>query len=247
MKKFISVLLSFACLALASCGNTVTGTPNTMDETTPLDTQTTVITETPTIIEPSETDPMETTTVATEAPKPATIYSFGESVESDMLRFTPKFEGFHKEVGNWPDKNYLTPNGKSAGSNPFKASDEKIMMTFSGTFEFIGKSSRTENFEYTYSVIYANDYEFKSHEYGGSHDYTCGWGMAMDAASNDWNRNENNGSVGNGKMKFEALSAKKTRYVRFCIEVPEILATDESSPIQVIFNFDGNSYVFNIR
>lgn len=247
MKKFISVLLTLACLTLASCGNTVTGTPNTTDATTPSDTQATIATETPTIIDPNETESTEATTVATEAPKPATIYSFGESVESNMLRFTPKFEGFYEEVGNWPDKNYLTPNGKAAGSNPFKASDEKIMMTFSGIFEFIGKSTKTENFEYTYSIVYANDYEFKSHEYGGSNDYTCGWGMAMDAASTDWSHNESNGTVGNGKMKFEALSAKKTRYVRFCIEVPTVLATDESSPIQVVFNFDGNSYVFSLR
>ncbi len=250
MKRFLTLLMALVmCLQFASCGNTVTGTPSTTDATTQSDTQSTAdVTEATTVATTEATT--EATTIVTEPPIPVTpakTYSFGESVETDMLRFTPKLEGFSKEVGNWPDKNYLTPNGKSAGSNPFKADDEKTMMYFSGTFEFIGKSTKTEEFEYNYTVIYANDYEFKSHKYGGSHDYTCGWGMAMELASNDWGHNESNSTVGDGTMKFEALSSKKTRYVRFCIEVPEVLSTDESSPLQVIFTFDGNEFVYNVR
>ena len=72
-----------------------------------------------------------------------TVRAFGDTVttEDGLFTFTPTFGGFAPEVGNWPDENYLTPDGTAVDSNPFKAEEEKTIMWFSADVEYIGDST----------------------------------------------------------------------------------------------------------
>ena len=61
-----------------------------------------------------------------------TIYHFGDtvSVSDGMFEFTPVFEGFTAKLANWPDKDFMTPDGQFSGQTPYEASEEKVMMYF---------------------------------------------------------------------------------------------------------------------
>ena len=137
-------------------------------------------------------------------------------------------------MGNWPDENYLTPDGKAVGSNPFKAEEEKTIMWFSADVEYIGDSTENETFSYAFTVVYDGDYEFASDPYDCS--YT------EDPAGGEWEQSSNSTA-----MTFEPLSSKTTRLARFCIEVPQQLETDAAAPLQVIFTLNGAEYVYQIR
>ena len=180
-------------------------------------------------------DAPEASAQSSAAVTPAAVYAFGDSVttEDGYFTFTPVFEGFAEELANWPDENYLTPEGQSVGSNPFQAEDEKIMMWFSGTVEYIGDSTTDETFSYGFQVIYDTDYVF---DYDP---YDCGYSLEPD--SSEWETGDGN------TMVFEPLSAKKTRYLRFCIEVPEQLASDSGADLSVVFTIEGTEYSYQIR
>ena len=165
-----------------------------------------------------------------------TVRVFGDTVttEDDLFTFTPTFGGFAPEVGNWPDENYLTPDGTAVGSNPFKAEEEKTIMWFSADVEYIGDSTENETFSYAFTVVYDGDYEFASDPYNCS--YT------EDPAGGEWDQGSDSTT-----MTFEPLSSKTTRLARLCIEVPQQLETDTAAPLQVIFTLNGAEYAYQIR
>ena len=187
--------------------------------------------------------PVQTTAAPEVSDTPAQL-SFGESVTTDLFRFTPSFDGFADEVANWPDENYLTPNGKMAGSNPFKADDGKVMMYFSATVDYIGNSKTNESFSLWYRVDFDNGYIFDGkHDYNSNPfdseeaRYTTGWGNSTD--NKEWDYSNS--------MTFAPLSSVKKRYVRFAIEVPSVLQTETGKSLIVIFTIDGKQYTYKIR
>ena len=162
---------------------------------------------------------------ATEA---QTVYTMGDTASNGMFEFTPVFEGFTDEVANWPDQDYLTPEGKISGSNPFKAGDEKVIMYFSASVKFVGESKSNETFWYDFTVDYDNGYLFDFNE-----NYNCGV-----KAGDKWNYSN--------KITFEPLSSAKEGYVRFCIEVPEQLEADPEN-IVINFNVCGSTFQFRLK
>ena len=170
--------------------------------------------------------------------------TFGESIETEMFKFTPSFDGFADEVANWPDENFLTPNGKISGSNPYKAADGKTIMYFSGIVEYIGNSKENESFSIGYIVDYDNGYIFNgNHDYNSSalesedSRYHTGWGNTVDKS--DWDY-ENH-------MTFAPLSTVTKRIVRFVIEVPAVLKESNEKSLNVIFTIDGQKYCYKVR
>ncbi len=222
MKKLLALMLAAAlALSLVACGGGGAGdnnTPNTPstpggggDSTSQVDTETT----------PPEEEP--TNDVQT--------LSFGEPITTELFEFTPTFEGFAEELGNWPDQNFMTPDGQISGNNPYKAGDEKTLMWFSGIVNYLGGATTDAVFEYSFKVIYNNDYVFE----GDSFDT----GYTTDLEAGKW-------EYGNS-MTFEPLSSKTTRHVRFNIEVPELLETDTDKGLTVVFSIGANEYTYNIR
>lgn len=229
MKKLLALMLAAAlALSLVACG----GGGETGDRDTPsTGNGDTTSTDTPSGGEDS-TPPTdaETTPPEEEPTNDVQTLSFGDAITTEYFEFTPAFGGFTDEVANWPDENYLTPDGTFYGANPFKANEEKTMMWFSGTVNYLGGSTSNETFTYDYKIIYDNDYEFDIKE---------GEGYTKDIASGKW---------GDGySMTFEPLSSNTTRYVRFCIEVPEQLEINTDKTLSVIFIIDDNEYIYNIR
>lgn len=230
MKKYFAILLAaIILLSFVACsGNGGGQTANVTAEPTEAPTETP--TETPTEAPTEEPDPIQ--------------LSFGDAIETEMFKFTPSFDGFAKEVANWPDENYLTPNGKIAGINPFKAANGKVMMYFSGMVEYIGNSKQNETFTIQYIVDYDDGYVFD-----GNNDYNAtafqseearyhtAWANSAD--KKDWDHDN--------KMTFAPLSSVTKRFVRFAIEVPEALKSATDKPLKVVFSIEGVEYCFIIR
>ncbi len=216
MKKVFAQLLAvMMCLCMAACGSSEATEP--AEETT-----------VPTQQAAAETAaPIPETT----APAEDQICAFGDPIVTEMFIFTPAFEGFTDEVGNWPDKDFLTPEGQISGSNPFKAGSEKVIMYFSGTVEYVGDSKENVQFTYTFDVDYDDGYVFSFDS------YDCGF--TSDIENGKWTYSNS--------MLFEPLSSNTTRYVRFCIEVPSQLETNTTQPLKVIFHIDGTNYIYVIR
>lgn len=165
----------------------------------------------------------------------AVSYNFGDSITtgSGMFVFTPSFDGFAHALNNVGGEYCLTPEGSAKkleeSTNPYRADEGKIMMYFSADLEYIGDSKETEIFSFTYKVDY-DGYVFDS----TSSDLTTGMGFAVDPEIFDFDK----------EVKFEPLSSDTSRYVRFCIEVPEKVATDTDRPTSVIFTIGGEEYSF---
>jgi len=240
MKKLLALILAAAlALSLVACGggsgagDTNTPSGGNGDTNTPSTPSTgnedTTSTDTPSgggeDSTPDETTPTE------EPTNDVQTLSFGDSITTELFEFTPVFEGFADELANWPDENYMTPDGKISGSNPFKAGEEKTLMWFSGTVNYIGNSTTNETFTYAYKVIYDNDYVFDFDDYDT--------GYTVDLENVDWKYSNS--------MTFEPLSSKTTRYVRFNIEVPKQVETNTDKGLTVVFMIGGNEYSYNIR
>lgn len=225
MKKLLALMLATAlALSLAACGGDSGAGDNNTPSTGNGDTTST---DTPSGGgEDNSTPPANDGTT-----NDAQTLSFGDTVTTEHFEFTPVFEGFANEVANWPDENYLTPDGEFYGDNPFKASEEKTLMWFSGTVNYIGGATSNEAFTFNYKIIYDNDYEFTWNRDGCQDAYTD------DIESGEWERE-------NGRfMEFEPLSSKTVRHIRFYIEVPKQIEENTDKGLSVVFNitiFDGN-------
>lgn len=214
MKKLAVLMLALAvCMSLCACGGS--------EEAVPAETEN--VTEAATEAATEE---------VTEAPtEPTKIYHFGEPIETEMFMITPSFDGFAEELGNWPDENFLTPDGKISGGNPFKADEEKVMMYFSAVVEYVGDSKQNETVAIGGSVDFDNGYIFPLDS------YDCGFTVDMDDV--DWKYSN--------IMSFEPLSSKTTRYFRFCFEVPTQLETETDKPLVVKLGVNGAEYIYEIR
>ena len=156
------------------------------------------------------------------------IHNFGDSVTSPsgMFVFTPTFDGFAAAVGNRMNEGYLRPDGEGIdeSNNPYSADEGKVMMYYSGMVEYIGDSKSNETFDFTFKVDYDNGYVFE----GGS-----GKGYSSDKSS--WS--------GYGPT-FEPLSSDTSRYVRFCVEVPDTLEKDFEKQTVTIFTIEGEEFTY---
>ncbi|MBR0348749.1 MAG: hypothetical protein IIX16_03825 [Clostridia bacterium] len=171
-----------------------------------------------------------------------TIYQFGDTVtvNEGKFEFTPVFEGFAEKLANWPDENYLTPEGLISGKTPYEASEDKVMMYFSGTINYIGNSKTNETFNYTFIVDYNDGYIFdfaNGEAWNRGKGYHSGCGITDDIKNGDWEYKT--------LSTFEPLSSNKTRYVRFCIEVPYQLEAEREKVI-VKFNINGEEIKFTL-
>lgn len=223
MKKWIALLLTAVlCLSLTACAQT--GTDDTAAEQ-----------NTDQSIEQPDSETASETTV----------YHFGDTVtvSDGMFEFTPVFEGFAQTLANWPDQDFLTPNGKISGNTPYEASEEKVMMYFSGTINYVGESKQNESFEYNFTIDYDDGYLF---EFAGGDAWNSGLGYHSGAGivedpdniqTGDWEYD--------CSATFEPLSSKKSRYVRFCIEVPNQLEAD-SENILITFHLNGEDFIFTM-
>lgn len=213
MKRMIAFLLAaMMCLSLAACGGT-TGKDN--GDNPPAD----------------------------EAQTDKTVYTFGDtiSVLDGMIEFTPVFEGFAEKLANWPDKDYMTPEGQFSGETPYKAAEDKVMMYFSGTVNYVGESKEKVNFTYEFTVDYDNGYLFEfagGDAWNRGKGYHSGCGVTDDVKNGDWKYHP--------YTAFEPLTSNKTRYVRFCIEVPDQLR-ENSEKVIVTFHIGGEDYAFTMK
>ncbi|MDO4651035.1 MAG: hypothetical protein Q4B26_20550 [Eubacteriales bacterium] len=170
-----------------------------------------------------------------------TIYHFGETVTTGdgMFEFTPVFEGFADKLANWPDSDYLTPDGQFSGQTPYEAADEKVMMYFSGTIEYVGESKQNESFAYDFTIDYDDGYifEFANGEaFNRGNGYHSGCGMIVDPEEDDWKYTN--------IAAFEPLSSSTTRQVRFCIEVPYQIEENIEKTI-ITFHLNGEDHIFS--
>lgn len=210
MKKWIALLLAAVlCMSLAACGENGPASTDTPDS----DTSTPVQTE-PAVEEPEENE---------------VIYNFGDSITtpSGMFIFTPMFDGFASAVANWPDENYLHPDGRGIdeSTNPFVADEGKVIMYYSAQVEYIGDSKNDESFSFSAKLDYDNGYVFTAD------------GMRYSSDGKDWDS-------GYSSTSFAPLSSDTVRTVRFCIEVPEVVETDFEKRTVTIISIEGEDYTF---
>lgn len=224
MKNALSLLLALVmCLSLCACGGS-----EAQPETQPNDTadKAPVAEEIPAAEEGTESASAESAPAAE-----ATVYQFGDSITSPsgMFVFTPQFHGFAAALANWPDANYLTPDGKGVdeSNNPFVADEGHVMMYFSGVVEYIGDSKETETFSFAYQLDYDHGYLFD----GPS-------GVRYTSDGEEWGTSE--------YASFEPLSSDTARTVRFCLEVPEALETDVEKETILTIKIEGESFIFNV-
>lgn len=163
------------------------------------------------------------------------VYSFGETVTTDMYEFTPKFEGFAKTLSNRPDAGFLTPN--ASGIDYFIADKEKTMIYFSAVVNYIGDSKENETFDYGFTINYDKDYNFEF-DLDDLRSYSA-FTSKETPAFGDWEQRKI-------ATTFEPLSSDKTRYFRFCMEVPEHLEAN-ADKILVKFKVNGKNYTYAIQ
>ena len=90
-RSIILILIGLIIVAFCACtAENSDGRPGSIEDTKE---------STFPVTEPTETKPV--------------LISFGETIKTEMFEFTPSFEGFAKNISNWPDKDYLTPKGKN--------------------------------------------------------------------------------------------------------------------------------------
>ena len=237
-RSIILILIGLIIVAFCACtAENSDGRPGSIEDTKE---------STFPVTEPTETKPV--------------LLSFGETIKTEMFEFTPSFEGFAKNISNWPDKDYLTPKGKNIDldTNPYRASTDKVYMYFSGTVKYTGDSKDTETLTLQYIVDYDNGYIFD-----GNHDYNSAAFSAPSSSNGKNNEGTNYHTVwGNtseitnsqfedwnysNSMSFAPLSSNNKRIVRFAIEVPKVLVTNKDKSLMVVFTIEGVNYSFAIR
>ena len=117
------------------------------------------------------------------------------------------------------------------------------MMYFSGTINYVGESKQNESFGYNFTIDYDDGYLF---EFAGGDAWNSGLGYHSGAGivedpdniqTGDWEYD--------CSATFEPLSSKKSRYVRFCIEVPNQLEAD-SENILITFHLNGEDFIYTM-
>lgn len=192
------------------------------------------IPDAPETIEATQTPNTEATqtpnTEATEPSEDETIYQLGDTIETDLFKITPSFTGYAYELANWPDENYMTPAGKFSGASAYSASEGKTAMYGEVQIEYIGNEKSDVSLNMSISVDYDNGYIFKGA------DVEMGNCVSVDS---DWQYD--------GQMTFEPLSNYNTRILRYCVEVPEQVETNNDKSLLVTFFVNGDSFVFDFR
>lgn len=158
-------------------------------------------------------------------------YQFGESITSPsgMFVFTPEFDGFAAAVANYPDENYLRPEGRGVdeSNNPYVAEDGKVMMYCSAKVEYVGGSKEDETFRFSAKLDYDGSYTF-------------------DADGIRYSRDEEDWDAGYDSTSFEPLSTDTVRYVRFCFEVPEVVSQDYEKRTVTVITIEDQDYTFPV-
>ncbi len=217
MKRMLALMLAvILALSVTACGgsaNVAPSQPSTDVQDTP------PISDSPTV-EPSAVQP---------EPEPE-IYTFGDSITSPsgLFVFTPSFDGFADAVANFPDENYMRPNGQGVDedNNPYVADEGKVMMYYSAKLEYVGDSKENETFDFTFKVDFDDGYVFD-----GGHN-----GVRYSKDEQEWGTSSS--------VVFEPLNSDTTRYTRFCIEVPNALETDFEKQTLTVFTIEGEDFTF---
>lgn len=89
-----------------------------------------------------------------------TIYNLGDTIETELFKITPSFTGFAKELANWPDANYMTPDGQFSGNSPYCASSEKVEVYGEVQIEYIGNEKSNVSLNMDVSADYDGGYVF---------------------------------------------------------------------------------------
>ena len=148
-------------------------------------------------------------------------------IETEQFRITPGFTGYANELANWPDENFMMPEGKISGTSPYSASDEKVMLYGEVQIEYIGSDKSDVQLSVAVQADYDDGYQFNEASYG-----SC-------VTPDDWSYTN--------IMSFEPLSSATTRTLRYCMRVPSQVEANPDKPLLVTFVINGESYVFDFR
>ena len=204
MKKIIALTLALIlCLSLVACGG-----ENSIPEATE-----------------------EAETVATpEVSAEETVYKLGDVIETDFFRIIPAFTGYAYELANWPDENFMTPEGQFSGVSAYSANEGKTVMYGEMQIEYIGNEKSTVTLNMDISVNYDDGYIFA----GSSVD--MGSCVSIDGK---WSYD--------GQMAFEPLSSNNTRILRYCVEVPEQVEANTDKSLLVTFLVNNEPFIYDFR
>ena len=201
MKRSIALLLTLVLmLGMAACGGTAK--------------------------EPEPTPSREPSASPTPEPSPEPVLNLGDEIKTSLFVIKPSFTGYAVELANWPDENYMTPMGKSAGTTPYRG-DEKVVMYGEIEIEYIGNEKTEVPLKIDISADYDNGYLYKA---------SMGHCTSIDG---DWTYD--------GIMKFEPLSSSTSRIMRYCIIVPEQVENNTEKPLLVTFTVNGDPYTYDFR
>ncbi|MBR5240004.1 MAG: hypothetical protein IKW04_05480 [Clostridia bacterium] len=163
---------------------------------------------------------------ATETQK---TYISGDTIETELFRITPKFTGYADILLNFPDEDYMTPthSEEKAKNNPYAAEDGKVNLYGEIDIEYIGNEKSDVTLTVNISADYDNGYEYSTSDVGHSSD------------KDEWKYDST--------LTFEPLSDDTTRIMRYCIEVPEEVETNQDKPLMVTFTINGEAYTYDFR
>ncbi len=214
LKRTFALLLALVmCLSLCACGS------GKGSEASESQSASDVVSEEP---EESVTDTVESSS------EEKTIYNLGDTIETELFKITPSFTGFAKELANWPDENYMTPDGKFSGNSPYCAGSEKVEVYGEVQIEYIGNEKSNVSLNMGVSADYDDGYVFDGASLGN-----C---ASLDG---DWSYS--------GTMTFEPLSSNTARILRYCIAVPEQVETNSDKALLVTFFVNGEPFTFDFR
>ena len=232
MKRTLALFLALVmCLSLCACGggndipdaHETTEAPQTPNTEAP-QTPNTEATQTP------NTEATEQSEDVSENISEETIYNLGDVIETDLFRITPSFTGYAHELANWPDENFMTPEGQFSGESAYSAANGKVAMYGEVLIEYIGNEKSDVSLSIGISVDYDDGYIFN-----GS-DVDIGCCVSVDGK---WSYN--------GTMNFEPLSSNTTRILRYCVEVPEQVEVNRDKSLLASFLVNGETFVYDFR
>ena len=213
-KQILALLLALAlCLSFCACGSEKEAEPSETKSASDVT---------------AETLAEATTDAAQSGPEEETIYNLGDTIETELFRITPSFTGFAKELANWPDENYMTPDGQFSGNSPYSADSEKVEAYGEVRIEYTGNEKSNVSLSIGVSADYDDGYVFENVHLGN-----C---VSLDG---DWSYD--------GTMVFEPLSSSTSRILRYCIEVPEQVEANSDKALLVTFFVNGEPFTFDFR
>lgn len=159
-----------------------------------------------------------------------TIYNLGDTIETELFKITPSFTGYARELANWPDENYMTPEGKFSGESPYSADTGKTSMYGEIKIEYIGNEKNDVHLDLGISVNYDDGFVFEGD------DVHTGYCVSL---GDEWEYDK--------EMVFEPLTNATTRILRYCVEVPEQVENNMEKPLKVTFSVNDKKYAFDFR